>query len=110
MRTGLRPTALLPLLDGRPMIGCFRLTLRTIAVSLALLNVGGFVAAADAPTLRLSIGRVGATEQEQQECYFAFGFGPNSAYVIFPPKATGCAIMRAQIGKTGSLLFAPDVP
>lgn len=71
----------------------------------------GFVIAAVAGVLdaqprvvTLAIGRVTATDQEAQECYFYF----SHAFVIFPTSGEFCQIARELVGKTGTLIFMPD--
>lgn len=53
----------------------------------------------------LAIGRVGATDQELQECYFNFGSG---AMLTLHPKGEPCVLARELIGRTGALVFVPD--
>ena len=52
----------------------------------------------------LAIGRVTATDQEAQECYFHIA----DAYVILHPRGLPCVRMREFVGQTGVLSFIPD--
>ena len=52
----------------------------------------------------LAIGRLGGTDQELQECYFAVG----GAMVALNPKGEPCQIARDLVGRTGRLVFIPD--
>lgn len=74
-----------------------------LLVGLVLGAVAG-VLDAQPRVVTLAIGRVTATEQESQECYFYFSY----AFVILPVNGEFCPIAREQIGKTGTLLFVPD--
>lgn len=55
-------------------------------------------------TVTLAIGRVGGTDQEIEECWFAIG----QAMLALHPKGEYCLIARELVGRTGTLVFIPD--
>lgn len=75
-----------------------------LLVGMLIGALAGFLDAQQPRVVTLAIGRVTATDQEAQECYFYFSY----AFVIFPPRGEFCPIAREQIGKTGTLIFVPD--
>ena len=60
---------------------------------------------AEPRALTLAIGVVTANDVEREGCIFAVG---NDAAVMLNPHGEFCAILREQIGTTGTLLFVRD--
>lgn len=72
--------------------------MRRLFVLLIVLMTGA--ARAEAPVFTLAVGKVDATAQESDECYFHVGFSAETAMVSFPPRADACNRMRELKGAT----------
>ena len=53
----------------------------------------------------IAIGRIVATDQEQQECYFSIGTG---TMLALRPESAPCLTARSLLGRTGTLMFVAD--
>lgn len=91
----------------------FDFSWRAVVLTLLCLAFGLYVyGQTDDERYTLAIGAITANDQEQQECYFAFG-GVNAvraAVVSFHPQNEACIRARELVGRTGRLVFVPDAP
>ena len=78
---------------------------RTVLIAALLCLLYAFDVQSQTRAYTLAIGRVDATHQEAQECYFKFSV---AAMLVLHPKGEPCVIVRGLIGQTGRLVFIPD--
>lgn len=57
---------------------------------------------------RLAVGKVLATDQEADECYFSIGGSAEAFAIVTHPSNEACRRLRELRSRTGMLFFIPD--